>query len=98
MSILDELYEWYEMRAGLSPRVGEMQKQFGNLWQEAEKALGEDLSEKLRSSIFDYMDEECTQDFQAGFRLGAQLMLELYSTAAPQQSPVPSAARQPALL
>jgi hypothetical protein len=27
------------------------------------------------------MDDECSRDFQAGFRLGALLMVEIYSTA-----------------
>ena len=84
MCILDELYhEWYIMKSGNHPDMGEAQKRFGELWKKAAQELGDEFSEELRGSIFDYMNDECCQDFQAGFRLGAQLMLELQLTAAP---------------
>lgn len=82
MSILEELYhEWYTSKSGVHPDTRVAQKQFGELWDKAEKQLDRDFSEELRYSIFDYMDEECCQDFQAGFRLGALLMLELHTPA-----------------
>ena len=82
MSILEALYrEWYMVKSGIHPDTGAAQKQFGELWDKAEKQLGRDFSEELRSSIFDYMDAECGQDFQAGFRLGVLLMQELHTPA-----------------
>ena len=86
MSILDELYEWYETKGSCYPRRREAQKRFGEVWDRTEKVLGEELGEELRSRIFDYMDEECSDDFQAGFRLGAQLMLELCLPGGGEQS------------
>lgn len=82
MRILEEIYhERYTPKSGIHPDTGTAQKQFGELWATAEKQLDRDFSEKLRGSIFDYMDAECCHDFQAGFRLGALLMLELHTPA-----------------
>lgn len=84
MSILAELYEWYEsnkMKPGSYPNKSEAENHFSTLWKEAEEQLSQKLSEELRASIFDYMDDECYSDFQAGFRLGALLMLELQNAA-----------------
>ena len=75
MSILDEIYEWYTMRTGY--RLGEAEKAFNEVWDRAEKVLGEEFGEELRYKIFAYMEEECSNEFQAGLRLGALLMQEL---------------------
>ena len=84
MSILDELYhEWYEMKSDCRLEKRAAEKQFGKLWERAERELGEAFAEELRNSIFEYMEEECNNDFRAGFRLGALLMQELYCPAAP---------------
>lgn len=84
MSIIDKLYnEWYMTEYGNRPNTGEAQERFKALWTKAEKTLDEKFSEELRGSIFEYMDEECTRDFRAGFRLGALLMLDLQHPAAP---------------
>ena len=82
MRILDEIYrEWYMMKYGNSRDKGEAQRRFSALWEQAHAKLDRDFSEELRNSIFEYMDDECSCDFQAGFRLGALLMVEIYSTA-----------------
>lgn len=82
MSILEEIYhEWYTPKSGVHPDTRAARKRFSALWDKAEKRLDRDFSEALRGSIFDYMDAECCQDFQAGFRLGALLMLELHTPA-----------------
>ena len=84
MSILDELYhEWYEMKSANHPERGDAQKRFDEVWGEAEKVLGADCAEELWDRIFAYMNEECSNEFYAGFRLGALLMQELYFPAAP---------------
>ena len=81
MSILDELYEWYEMKAACHPERREAEKRFGEAWRRAEALMGEERTEELRNRVFEYMDDECRQDFQAGFRLGALLMQELHTPA-----------------
>lgn len=85
MGILAELYEWHEwnqMKLDRCPNRPDAGKHFNTLWKEAEKQLGQEFSEELRASIFAYMDSECCSDFQAGFHLGALLILELQSPAA----------------
>jgi len=71
------------MEEGNRPDTGDARKRFSALWGKAEDALDKDFSEELRNSIFEYMDDECTRDFRAGFRLGALLMLDLQHPAAP---------------
>ena len=78
MTILDELYEWHEMTKGCCPQRREAQKRFDKVWYRAEKVLGEELGEELRNRIFEYMEDECNNDFQTGFRLGVLLMQEVY--------------------
>lgn len=83
MSILDALYEWHTMKPASQPGRREAQKRFSEIWRQAEKILGEEFGEDLRGRMFDYMDEECRGDFQAGFCLGAMLMSEVHASAAP---------------
>lgn len=83
MALLDELYEWYELKSGCRPEKREAQKRFSEVWNRAERVLNEELGEELRNRMFEYMDEECSNDFQAGFRMGALLMLELQLPAIP---------------
>ena len=87
MSILDKIYhEWYMMKSGNYPDSRESQRRFSVLWEKAQAELGQEFSEELHNSIFDYMDDECSHDFRAGFRLGALLMAELYSPSAPRSA------------
>lgn len=81
MNILEAIYEGYIMKTGYLPKKRTAEKQFGEVWEKAEKALGEEFGEELRGKIFDYMNDECSQEFQAGFRIGALLMAELYFAA-----------------
>lgn len=82
MSILTKLYhEWYEMKSGERPDRGAAQKRFCELWAQAEARLDREFSEELRASIFDYMDDECCNDFRAGFCIGALLTAEVYTAA-----------------
>ena len=84
MSILDELYhEWYEMKSINRLEAGEEQRRFHEAWGRAEKAMDEDCAEDLWDKIFGYMNEECRNEFLAGFRLGAQLVMELKLPTAP---------------
>lgn len=84
MGILAELYEWHirdEMQRGCCPDKSEAEKHFNMLWKEAEKQLNREFSEELWDSIFAYMNDECCTDFQAGFRMGVLLMLEVRRSA-----------------
>ncbi len=93
MSILNELYhEWYEMKSGNRPEIGEAQRRFDEVWGRVEKELGAECAEELWDRIFAYMNEECSNEFQAGFRLGAQLMQELHLSAALIGTSTPPAA------
>ena len=93
MSILDELYhEWYEMKSANHPETGDAQKRFHEIWERAEKVLDAECAEELWNRIFAYMNEECSNEFYAGFRLGALLMQELYSPAAPMNTSTAPAA------
>ena len=83
MSILDELYQWYVMDHPESQGDQKVRERFCDQWEKADQVLNEDFAEELRSSMFAYMVEEGRCDFKAGFRLGALLMQELYSPAAP---------------
>ena len=93
MSILDELYhEWYEMKSARHLEIGEAHKQFDEVWGRAEKELDVECAEELWDRIFAYMNEECSNEFQAGFRLGAQLMQELYPSSTAIGTSTPPAA------
>ena len=77
MSILDELYhEWHTLRE--KPRKKEHAAWDRNeeLWTQAEKALDAELFEKLQRSVVELIDMESCREFEEGFRLGVQLMLE----------------------
>ena len=84
MCILDELYhEWHSPRE--KPWEGEYEAWDHNegLWMQAEKVLDAELFGELQRSVMDLMDLEAYHEFEAGFRLGAQLMLDLHLSSAP---------------
>ena len=47
------------------------------LWRSARKQLGEEPADKLREQYEHLLTLDSLDDFRAGFRLGASLMLEL---------------------
>ena len=82
MGILDELYhEWHLPRE--KPRAGDHDAWDRSevLWTQAEKVLDAELFEELKQSVIDLMDLEACREFEEGFRLGAQLMLDLQHPA-----------------
>ena len=84
MCILDELYhEWHSPRE--KPRKEEHTAWGYNedLWIRAEKVLDGELFEELKQSVMELIDMEACREFEEGFRLGAQLILDLQLTAAP---------------
>ena len=83
MSILAELYrEWHSPRE--KPWAGEHEDwdRSEDLWMQAEKYLDADLFDELKRSVMDLMDTEACHEFEEGFRLGVQLMLEMQRPAA----------------
>lgn len=85
MCILAELfYEWHSPRE--TPQNGDRAEWDRNedLWTQAEKVLDAELFDELKRSVIDLMDLEACREFKEGFRLGAQLMLELYADGAPE--------------
>ena len=77
MCILNELYhEWHVPRE--KPRKDESTAwdRSEELWTKAEKVLDAELFEKLQRSVVDLIDLEACREFEEGFRLGVQLMLE----------------------
>ena len=82
MGILDELYhEWHLPRE--KPWAGEHDAwgRSEDLWTQAEKVLDAELFEELKRSVIDLLDLEACREFEEGFRLGAQLMLDLQHPA-----------------
>ena len=81
MCILDELYyEWHSPRELPEQKCEEIHEEWGrneDLWTQAEKSLDPELLDQLQRSVSELMELECCQEFQAGFRLGVQLMLEI---------------------
>lgn len=79
MSILSEIYlEWYSMQE--KPREGDREEWDRNedLWLKASKKLDAELFEELHLSVIHLMEMEACREFEEGFRLGVQLMQELY--------------------
>ena len=83
MSILDKIYDWYVLDNPKVPGDEGVRDEFCDQWEKADQILNKELAEKLQTSLYAYMEEESRHDFQAGFRLGALLMLELHIPAAP---------------
>ncbi len=78
MCILDELYyEWHSPRERSWEGIQEEWGRNEELWTQAEKCLDAELYEKLHLSASRLIDLESCREFQEGFRLGVQLMLEL---------------------
>ena len=78
MCILAKLYhEWYFPNE--KPREGNMEEWSRNedLWIRAEECLDAELFQELQISVSRLMDMETCRTFEEGFRLGAQLMLEV---------------------
>lgn len=87
MSILAELYyDWHSPRE--KPREGEREEWARNeeLWMEAEKALDAELFCELQQSVIRLIDSESCHEFQEGFRLGFELMMELRHPSAPKSA------------
>jgi len=78
MCILNELYyEWHSPRERSWKEIQEKWDLNEELWTQAEKYLNAELFEKLQFSVSQLIDLESCREFQEGFRLGVQLMLEL---------------------
>lgn len=98
MSLLNQLYhEWYEMNSPSFPEEHDVFARYEDAWKKAEKILDKELSNELLGCIIELMDAASSHDFEEGFRLGAQLMMELHppyfanSTAkAPVKCPTPT--------
>ena len=81
MSILAELYhEWHSPRE--KPWEGEHAywERSEDLWLQAKKHLDAELFDELKLSVMNLIDTEACHEFEEGFRLGAQLMLEMQLT------------------
>ena len=77
MCILDELYhEWHTLREKPRKKEHAAWERSEALWMPAEKALDEELFEKLQRSVVELIDLESCREFEEGFRLGVQLMME----------------------
>lgn len=87
MRILNELYyEWHSPRE--KPWEGEHAdwEQNEALWAQAEEVLDAKLFEELRQSVINLIDLESCHEFQEGFRLGVELMMELEHPSAPRST------------
>ena len=84
MCILADLYyDWHLPQEG---RRADEEKAWGHiedLWEQAEMQLDAELLEELQESVSNLIGMEAYHEFEAGFRLGAQLMLELKLPTAP---------------
>ena len=77
MSILDELYhEWHTLREKPRKEEHAAWEHSEELWMQAENVLDAELFEELQHSVAELMDVEACREFEEGFRLGVQLMLE----------------------
>ena len=77
MSILNELYhEWHMPREKPREEEHPVWGRTEELWTRAEEVLDAELFEKLQSSVVEVIDQEACREFEEGFRLGVQLMLE----------------------
>ena len=78
MSILNELYhEWHSPREKHRPDECEAWDRTEDLWEQAKKCLDSELFAELQRSITVLIDQEACHEFEEGFRLGVQLMLEI---------------------
>ena len=78
MCILAELYhEWHSPREKLRGNEHAEWSRSEDLWMRAEQVLDAELFEELQRSVMDLMDQEACREFEEGFRLGVQLMLEV---------------------
>ena len=85
MRILDELYhEWHSPREKSREEGCKEWEHNEDLWLQAEKVLDPELFDELQQSVIYLMDMEACHEFQEGFRLGAQLMLDLQRSAEPR--------------
>ncbi|MBD5169089.1 MAG: hypothetical protein HDT20_03045 [Oscillibacter sp.] len=84
MCILAELYhEWHSPREKLRDNEHAEWSRSEDLWMQAEQVLDAELFEELQRSVIDLMDQEACREFEEGFRLGVQLMLEATTPGAP---------------
>ena len=85
MCILAELYhEWYSPNAKRWENGEEGREEWvrnEELWTKAEACLDGELFRELQMSVINLMDIEPCHTFQTGFRLGSQLMQEIYAPA-----------------
>ena len=78
MCILSELYyDWHLPQEKHRPDEKEVWGRTDDLWEQAEKQLDAELFAELQESVRDLIGMEAYYEFEAGFRLGARLMLEL---------------------
>ena len=93
MCILAELYhEWYSPNAKRWEDGDDGAEEWVRneaLWTQAEQCLDKDLFRELQMSVIELMDIETCRTFQAGFRLGSQLMQEISTDKAPKRCPTP---------
>ena len=84
MSILNELYyEWHSPREKHCAEEHEAWGRSEDLWMQAEKYLDSELFAELQQSVSALIDLEASQEFEAGFRLGVQLILETLQPSQP---------------
>ena len=77
MDILAKLYhEWHAPLEKPRESEHEVWGRNEDLWIEAGKSLDPELLEELQESVMHLMDQEACREFEEGFRLGVQLMLE----------------------
>ena len=88
MCILDELYyEWHAPREKPAEEEHEAWSRSEDLWEQVEKNLDAELFAEFQQSVIRLMDLETCREFREGFRLGAQLMLDLRLAATPSAPP-----------
>lgn len=62
---------------GPGPEYYRQRKKLEQLWEQAEAQIGRKLGEELHAAESEAAFEDNLECFKAGFRLGAQLILEL---------------------
>ena len=74
---LEEIYYGrYERKFTRTPAYQEAAEAMGREWDAARETIGWERAERLWSLLLDVNTLEGLDDFRAGFRLGAALMLE----------------------